>query len=168
MIIVHNFLLRGINSIYLQCVNVERSPEVVIDFVNYASQWGDAVHEHHETEEVMVFPQLEKLVGAPGIMAANVAQHEAFHSGLDSFQAYTKAVLGGSEKYSGEKLKTIIDSFMPTLRQHLSDEIDTLLALKKYDDKVDLHGWFDGVVKEIMKKQNDPNLKVRRQDLCLS
>lgn len=41
MIIIHNLILRGVNSIYLQCVNVEaRAPEAVPGFVGYARMWA--------------------------------------------------------------------------------------------------------------------------------
>ncbi len=78
MVVIHNIILRGINSVYLQCVNVERDPGAVADFVNYASVWAGLVKEHHDGEEELIFPELEELVGAPGIMAANVDQHHAF------------------------------------------------------------------------------------------
>lgn len=35
--------------------------------------------------------------------------------------------------YSGEMLRSLIDSFAEPLSQHLRDEIDTLMALNKYD-----------------------------------
>lgn len=40
MIIVHNLILRCANSIYLQCLNVEKSPAVIPDFVGYTRLWG--------------------------------------------------------------------------------------------------------------------------------
>lgn len=41
MIIIHNIILRGINSIYLQCVDVETmAPESVPDFVDYTRMWA--------------------------------------------------------------------------------------------------------------------------------
>lgn len=41
MLIIHNIIIRGINSIHLQCVNVaSRSPESVPDFVDYARMWA--------------------------------------------------------------------------------------------------------------------------------
>jgi len=30
----------------------------------------------------MMFPELEKITGEKGLIDANIAQHEAFHSGL--------------------------------------------------------------------------------------
>ncbi|KAJ9148895.1 Hemerythrin HHE cation binding domain-containing protein [Pleurostoma richardsiae] len=160
MLIVHNFLLRGINSIYLQCVNVERSPAVIPDFVNFAACWGSLLHEHHEAEETMMFPSMEKLAGVTGLMDANVDQHRAFHGGLEAYEGYLSSVKEGKEKYDGQKLRGLIDSFMPVLRQHLHDEIDTLVKLSQYEDKADWDKWFKDLQAEILKKANDPKVKV--------
>lgn len=43
-------------------------------------------------------------------------------------------------EFSGRELRAIIDSFAQPLGQHLHDEIDTLLALAKYGDGLDLAG----------------------------
>lgn len=160
MIIVHNLLLRGINSIYLQCINVERDPAVVPDFVSYAETWGKTVHEHHDAEETLVFPEMEELAGEPGLMEANVAQHKAFHDGVGTYQAYLADVGAGKEKYDGQRLKAIIDSFMPVLRQHLSDEIDSLMALEKYEEKTQWDKWFKGVMDKVLKKADGAEMKV--------
>src|SRR3569833_396502 len=160
MLIVHNVFLRGINGIYRQCVNVERDPGAATDLVNYAGIRAELVEEHHHTEEEDVFPQLEALVGKPGLMEANVEQHKAFHDGLVEYSRYVKAVQAGDETYDGQKLRDILDGFMPTLRQHFVDEIDTLLRLDEYEDKADLKKWYDDIQKLIQKKQDLPGVKV--------
>ncbi|KAK6224736.1 hypothetical protein QIS74_03063 [Colletotrichum tabaci] len=157
MTIIHNLIIRILNTVYLQCVNVEKSPDDIQDFVSYAIEWARMVEEHHHTEEETVFPQIERLAGVPGLMQANVAQHEAFHDGLHAYMGYLEKVHKSDEAYSGERLRSIIDSFMPTLRQHLSDEIDTLLKLGDYDR--DWEAWFEKLVKELLAKRGDPNLK---------
>ncbi|KUI68305.1 hypothetical protein VM1G_03929 [Cytospora mali] len=160
MCLVHNVLLRGINSVYLQCVNVEvQSPESIPDFVNYAEQWGLSVHEHHETEETFFFPEIESFAGAEGIMEASVGQHEAFHDGLAAFMGYIDAVKSGRETYSGERLKGIIESFMPVLREHLWDEVKTLLALEEFEDKGDWVAWFKRTQAAILKKTGNADMK---------
>ncbi|GKT62139.1 hemerythrin HHE cation binding domain-containing protein [Colletotrichum tofieldiae] len=159
MTMIHNLIIRILNTVYLQCVNVEKSPGDVQDFVAYAIEWAKMVEEHHHTEEETVFPQVEQLAGVPGLMQTNVAQHEAFHDGLHAYMGYLEKVQKGEEAYSGERLKGIIDSFMPILRQHLSDEIDTLVKLGDYDR--DWDAWFEKLVKELLAKTSDPKLKVR-------
>ncbi|KAF4828083.1 Calcium-binding protein NCS-1 [Colletotrichum siamense] len=170
MIIIHNMIIRIINTVYLQCINVEKSPNDVQDFVSYAIEWAKMVEEHHHTEERDVFPAIEKMAEAPGLMETNIAQHEAFTGGLHEYLSYLEKVQKGEgegeEAYSGLKLKGIIDSFMPGLRQHLSDEIDTLLKLGEYD--VEWDEWFERLMKELLSKSNDPALKTTTIPLLLT
>lgn len=133
MIIIHNIIIRIINTVCLQCVNVEKSRNDVRDFVAYSMEWGKMVEEHHHTEETDVFPEIEKMTGVPGLMQANVAQHEAFTGGLHEYMGYLGKVLREEEAYSGQKLRAIVDSCMLGLHQHLDDEIDTLVRLGEYD-----------------------------------
>ena len=160
---MHNVLLRTINAIYLQCENVSRtgSDKDAADFVNYCQTWAQFVGEHHRAEEEEFFPAIEKMAGAPGVMGNNVEQHHAFHGGLEAFGEYLAAVQGGKEKFDGSKLKGIIDGFMPVLREHLSDEIDTLIGLEKFDDKVDWAKWMKEFQAAVLKKvSSDPKFKV--------
>ncbi|KAL7933071.1 hypothetical protein V8C35DRAFT_304853 [Trichoderma chlorosporum] len=151
MIIVHNCLIRGINSVYLQCINVERSPASVPAFIKYASVWGDNLHEHHMTEEKWIFPEIEAIIGEKGVMDVNVQQHHAFEEGLNEYITYLKNAEIDQERYDGETLKNIIDSFMPTLRQHLQDEILTLKAFDKYKDKTDWAKWTKDTAAKVVK-----------------
>ncbi|PNP56394.1 hypothetical protein THARTR1_03550 [Trichoderma harzianum] len=141
MITVHNCLIRGINSVYLQCINVERSPASVPAFIRYANAWGHILHEHHTTEEKWFFPEIEAITGEKGIMDVNIEQHHAFEDGLKEYHAHLESAESGTGTYDGAKLKNIIDSFMPVLRQHLQDEIFTLKAFDKYKDKTDWAKW---------------------------
>lgn len=117
--------------------------------------------EHHDNEEELFFPRLEELVGVPGLMTSNVEQHVAFHDGLETLQAYLGAVEAGEDKFDGKRLRGIIDSFMPVLTEHLHDEIKTLVALDKYEDKCDWEGWMHKIALEIVAKmQADPQAQV--------
>lgn len=151
MSLVHNTLFRGINAVYLQCINVGKTgtPKDKLDFANFAYKWGEMVHEHHTLEETDVFPEINDLAGVPGLMDANLEEHKAFHEGVSEYSEYLGKVKDEKEEYDGEKLKGIIDSFMPILRTHLVNEIDTLIALEKYDDKVDWDDWFQKKMNQI-------------------
>lgn len=113
---------------------------------------GKKVHEHHDNEEELFFPQIEKVVGVPGLMTANVEQHAAFHGGLETLLTYLDAVKAGEDKYEGKRLRSIIDSFMPVLAEHLYDEIKSLLALNKYEDKCDWAAWMQEMSTAIVAK----------------
>ncbi|KAG7115798.1 hypothetical protein HYQ44_007540 [Verticillium longisporum] len=159
MIIVHNTLLRIINSIYLQCINVgvRGTQQDIDDFVQYARLWHKGVTHHHHTEETMIFPDIERMAGVPGLMEANVAQHEAFHDGMESYKTYLDRVSAGEEKYDGLKFKQIIDSFADVLHQHLTDEIDTLVKLhEEHADKAEWGVWYKKTMEEILKATKDP------------
>jgi len=149
---VHNTIIRGVNAIYLQCINIERSPADLKDFVEFTQTWALALNTHHDSEEVMIFPRLEKVIEEPGFMDKNVEQHHVFHAGVEALTQYLDAVSGGSQEYAGVKIRELIDDFMPALREHLSDEIGTLLALQKYEEKVDLGSWFKKIVEEVIAK----------------
>lgn len=166
MIIVHNTLLRIINSIYLQCINVgvRGTQQDIDDFVQYARLWHKGVTHHHHTEETMIFPDIERMAGVPGLMEANVAQHEAFHDGMESYKTYLDRVSAGEEKYDGLKFKQIIDSFADVLHQHLTDEIDTLVKLhEEHADKADWGMWYKKTMEEILKATKDPEHAVSRR-----
>ncbi|KAF7558992.1 hypothetical protein G7046_g5183 [Stylonectria norvegica] len=150
MTLVHNVFLRGINAVYNQCVNVAArgSAKDKLDFAHFAGQWGVLITEHHDMEEAEIFPDINDMTGVPGLMDANVEEHSAFHDGLEKYTEYTDAVKSGTTELDGEKLRNMIDSFMPILRTHLANEIHTLVALEKYADKCDWGEWF-------MKKTGD-------------
>jgi hemerythrin-like domain-containing protein len=161
MVAVHNMLLRGINAIYLQCINVEASkdPADVPGFVTYARLWGELVHHHHAGEEKLIFPDIARITGDKDVMAHNIEQHRAFHKGLDEMNDYLGTIERKEQPYSGQKLKAIIDSFMPVLTEHLHDEIKTLLALEKYEDKTDWHKWYKETQAQILKDTQTPEIK---------
>ena len=161
MIIAHNFLLRGINSIYLQCVHVQRAPDAVPAFVHYASTWSRIVKAHHDSEEQWVFSDIEEVTGVAGLMQGNVEEHHSFEKGVEEYDAYLKSVLDGTEEYQGARLKAIIDSFMPALQSHLSNEIDSLKTLEKYEDKTDWIKWTSDTLNKVVKKGQTPDGMVR-------
>ncbi|KAK4999498.1 hypothetical protein LTR66_001476 [Elasticomyces elasticus] len=67
-------------------------------------------------------------------MEANVKQHHAFLDGLERLHDYIKAYRAGKEQYDGMRIVALIDEFGPILRQHLADEIETLLGLREYGE----------------------------------
>jgi len=141
MALFHNLLLRALNTIYLQAPFVKDADKK--DFIGYALCWYDAINAHHTGEEKEFFPWIEEAAGEKGIMAANIEQHNTFHDGVEEYAAYLRSLKGKEITFSGAHLRSIVDSFGPTLHQHLSDEITSLLALSKYGDKVHLNKLWD-------------------------
>ncbi len=93
---------------------------------------------HHGGEEEILFPQIEAMSGEAGIMEKNVEQHHGFHDGLEKFKEYTTSCLRSKDAaaFDGRELVAIIDSFGHALATHLKEEIDTLLGLQRYGDKM--------------------------------
>ncbi|MCJ1308244.1 hypothetical protein MMC25_001897 [Agyrium rufum] len=130
MCVVHNALLRGLNSIYLQGPNLQ--PEEYKDFIGYSLCWHSALHEHHTSEEEQFFPDIEKAVGEKGLLDDNVEEHRAFQSGLHDFSAYLEGLAGKESSFDAACLNSIIDSFVSALYDHLKSEIQSLLDLSKF------------------------------------
>ena len=133
MALVHNIIIRGLNSIYLQAPHITPADEK--PFGRYMTYWYNMIHSHHDGEETMFFPAIQKLTGVDGLMDANIEQHKTFHDGLEIFKAYIDAVIAG-EKYEGSRVTEVIDGFAPPLVKHLADEIPTIVGLRQHADKL--------------------------------
>lgn len=133
---VHNALLRGLNSIYLQAPYI-KEPADVADLMLYTQAWADTVHHHHSHEETILFLELAALAkdaGLPeGLMNPNEDQHHAFEPKIQETLAWVEEVRQGKKEYDLKTLLGLIDDFAPILTQHLHDEIDTLIKLDKCD-----------------------------------
>lgn len=151
MSVVHNCLIRGINAVYLQCVNVasKGSARDKGDFANFAYAWARMVHEHHAVEEDKIFPEINEVTGVEGLMDGNVNEHSLFLAGLSAYDQYVERVKTGKEELDGERMRAVVDTFMPTLREHLENEITTLVELDQYADKCDWDVWFQTTADEI-------------------
>jgi hypothetical protein len=73
---IHNAILRGYNSIYLQApyVTNEDKPE----FIGYAQAWFRFVKSHHDDEELDLFPKMEEVVRTKGIWDETHKEHGTY------------------------------------------------------------------------------------------
>jgi len=140
MCLVHNILTRALNCIYLQAPNVKLDKDVA-DFTIFMHAWCITLHEHHQNEETLYFPWLEEYIGIKDYLGKNLEQHQAFAPGLKEFDDYIAALKAGKETFDAAKVRSIIDSFGAILTQHLSEEVESLEALEKFDDKIDWVNW---------------------------
>ena len=74
---IHNSMIRGLNSIYVQAPHV--LPADHADFIEYSRCWAELVIGHHDVEETVFFPNIEKSIGIKGLMDANIEQHRMFY-----------------------------------------------------------------------------------------
>lgn len=150
MCCAHNNMLRSLNSIYQQCIHVSEVQDIR-DLLKYAEFWCGWIYEHHEGEETFLFPCVEDITGVKDLMEKNVAQHHAFLPGLEELSTYVNTTKVG--EYDGKKLRSIIEEFGHKLTEHLTDEIQTLLALKEYDSSP-----------KLMEAYNKFDLEMRKGD----
>lgn len=128
----HNVMIRQMNSMYLQAPYLT-SKDDQLDLCQYAVFWKELLHHHHQIEETILFPDIERISGETGIMGGNVEQHHAFIPALDAFGQYAQGCLSKEKTFDAKHFIGLMDSFAPTLSTHLRDEIETLLGLGKYD-----------------------------------
>lgn len=135
----HNCLLRGLNAIMLQALHIPSagSPGYnesdVRDLLIYIQTWVKTVHHHHDVEESVMFPEIEKMAGDVGLFSGAVHQHHEFHDGLADLLRLAKEMQTDPAKYSWAKIKAVIDGFAPTLVEHLREEIGLILSLERLD-----------------------------------
>jgi len=67
-----------------------------------------------------VFPRYEEKFGK-GAMQINVEQHELFIPKIEELEQYMKGVQEGKEKYDGQRIIDMIESFGDIMVQHLTD-----------------------------------------------
>ncbi|KAG7113023.1 hypothetical protein HYQ44_009127 [Verticillium longisporum] len=130
MACVHNMIVRGLNSIYLQAPHIPL-PEVPA-FIQYSLIWYKLVHLHQSCEEPDFFPLIETISGETGIMSGNVEQHHAFQEELVTFYLYLKECANDPTQFSGNRILSSIDSFGRVLVQHLTEEIPTIVGLQRF------------------------------------
>lgn len=135
MALVHNVLLRALNSIYIQAPNIEEAGDI-IDFMSFLDCWSRVLHAHHLTEETVYFPLLEKQTKHKGVMGRNHDEHEAFLPGLVALDNFVVAVTDDVKAYDSTQLLKLIDEMGPPLEKHLHHEVEVLIDLGK-DEGID-------------------------------
>ena len=67
-----------------------------------------------------MFPRFEERFGKE-VMQVNLRQHELFIPKVEELEQYLKDVQEGKERYDGQRVIDIIESFGDTMVQHLTD-----------------------------------------------
>jgi hemerythrin-like domain-containing protein len=131
MVLVHNILIRAINSILYHAPLVKRHDDIY-DFLHFCEVFVDFTNLHHDSEEEHIFPEWARACGRPDIMSGNMAEHATFHAGLEELRSYAKQTREDTASYNSEELIRIVNSFAPVLITHLRNEIPTLLQMQQY------------------------------------
>ncbi|KAF3048481.1 hypothetical protein E8E11_009252 [Didymella keratinophila] len=124
---IHNAVLRGYNSIYLQAPHVEQEDKAA--FVGYALTWYKFVKSHHDDEEGALFPAVAKVLGVEEdeVWGGTHREHEAFLEGLGAYEKYMEglATPGG---FDGVRLRAIMEAFKEPFEAHFHSEISTITS----------------------------------------
>lgn len=161
MVLVHNVIIRGLNSIYKQAPHVKS--EDYADFIAYATCWYEftdskllplsifhlkprvvnflkfaAYIDHHNNEDESIFPTIEAQTGEKGVMDEDLEQHRAFIVGFRALKSYLDSVAETPARFSGAELVSLLDDFAPQLHHHLTDEIPRMVALSRFGDKISM------------------------------
>lgn len=112
------------------------------DFLRFCEALVSELSEHHRMEESTIFPLWIEATGNPNIMDTNIDEHKAFHEGLLRMKTY--ATTTAAAAYKSEDLVGIMDGVMPSLVHHLRSEIESILAMQKYDSAKILQALRDG------------------------
>lgn len=70
---IHNAILRGYNSIFLQAPHIRDEEKPA--FVGYAMAWYKFVKSHHDDEEAELFPKVEDVLGSQSIWKETHLEH---------------------------------------------------------------------------------------------
>jgi hypothetical protein len=70
---IHNAILRGYNSIYLQAPHISEADKPA--FIGYALTWYRFVKSHHDDEEAGLFPKVAELLGSDKIWEETHKEH---------------------------------------------------------------------------------------------
>ncbi|KAG0645588.1 Sterol-4-alpha-carboxylate 3-decarboxylating [Hyphodiscus hymeniophilus] len=128
----HNTMFRALNAIYAHATKVEPGTQDASDLLSYCQVTYTFIHLHHLMEEGIYFPEIEKAAGIPGLFDFSIEQHRQLDDSIEEFRKYVEGTR--KELYSGERLRSIIDSWAPVFEEHMHTEIKTILHLH---DKID-------------------------------
>ncbi|KAG9043972.1 hypothetical protein FS837_008948 [Tulasnella sp. UAMH 9824] len=142
MVILHNIIIRGINSMLHYSGQVEPGTSSYKSFLTYCNEVLVNLHKHHRLEEERYFPFLESHLGA-GTMSGNLDQHEAFKVPLATFETLLNDLRSDKATWNVQSFRKSIYDFANLLKAHLSEEIDTIrpavLKVKITREQLDAH-----------------------------
>ncbi|CDO74766.1 hypothetical protein BN946_scf185001.g14 [Trametes cinnabarina] len=89
------------------------------NFLGYCEAWAHSIVHHHDTEEAVVFPILNKKMD----FSHEQDQHKAVHHFLDEFLAAIKAAQKDKSKFDAAKLKELMLNAKDDIFVHFSEEV---------------------------------------------
>ncbi|OSS51507.1 hypothetical protein B5807_03326 [Epicoccum nigrum] len=124
---IHNAILRGYNSIYLQAAHIKEEDKSA--FIGYALTWYKFVKSHHDDEEAELFPKVVEVLHTTDaeLWDATHKEHESFLHGLSEYENYLSHLTSPSD-FNGTELCRIMDSFQHPFEHHFHSEISHIAS----------------------------------------
>ncbi|KAG8969880.1 hypothetical protein FRC03_000126 [Tulasnella sp. 419] len=123
MAVLHNIIIRGINSMISYAPEIQTSE--LPAFLKYCEQFDYFLHHHHALEEEVYFDMIEKKLGQ-GSMKDNVDGHQTFKAPYEAWNKSRESLAKGEAKWNPSDFIAEIRAFTEPLLEHLKEEIDTL------------------------------------------
>lgn len=73
MALLHNCIIRGFNSIWLQAPHIKEADKA--DFIGYSLTWFKFVKSHHDDEEDNLFNKVADILGDEGVWSQTHEEH---------------------------------------------------------------------------------------------
>jgi len=142
-------MFRGFNAIYNQALQVRPGTEDAADLLSYCAMAYEFIQNHHDMEETVYFPGIEKAANEPGLMSGNREQHRGLEKGLQKFRKYAEET--SKDAYDAQELRSIIDELVEPIGIHLREEISTILDLHDKMDSKSLEAVYIAMEQEARK-----------------
>ncbi|ORY08543.1 hypothetical protein BCR34DRAFT_569826 [Clohesyomyces aquaticus] len=128
MALLHNAVLRGFNSIYLQTPHVKK--EDYADFIGYCLAWFKFVKSHHDDEEENLFPKVVEVLGKSDkeVWGVTHGEHEALLPPLAALNTYLTG-LANPSALDPSHLTFLLDAIKEPLNTHFHSEIAIIASL---------------------------------------
>ncbi|KPI35470.1 uncharacterized protein AB675_10915 [Cyphellophora attinorum] len=146
MTLVHNCLIRAVNSIYYHAPYVTTTKDIR-DFLHFCAIFVEVTLHHHDGEETYIFPPWAEQTNCPALLKENHAEHRLFHHGFEQLSRYAKTT--DPSAYKSEDLLAILEDFTDPLAAHLTNEIDSILRMQEYSSEVAKKIFKEGVQKSM-------------------
>ncbi|KAJ6442822.1 maintenance of telomere capping protein 1 [Purpureocillium lavendulum] len=149
MALVHNSLIRGYNSIFLQAPHVaghdDGEEDLAAHFVGYAQTWVKFLKGHHDDEEAVLFPEMVSMLQDETLWTDMYKEHESFLGDLDALDAHLTHLSANASAYQPGPLLKLLDALRAPVEQHLHHEV-TLLASLATHPRAPARDSFSGAV----------------------
>ncbi|KAK9321530.1 hypothetical protein V1517DRAFT_170889 [Lipomyces orientalis] len=103
--------------------HLEQPPQTdLCNFLGYCEAWCTSLLAHHDTEEHIMFPYLQRKLD----FAEEVEQHKKIHDALDAFVEQIRLAKKDSAAFDPARMMQILKDAEDNLMAHLHQEIDDL------------------------------------------